>query len=66
MYCPAQRMLAYYFTKTLQGALFHKFREILMVRVSPYTMLKYITPYSIKDRVENIITGKNIPSKEIP
>jgi hypothetical protein len=30
VYCPTEEMLADYFTKPLQGALFHKFREVIM------------------------------------
>ena len=29
-YCPTLEMLADYFTKTLQGSLFHKFRDVIM------------------------------------
>ena len=53
-------MLADYFTKTLQGELFHNFRDIIMGRVSPLTLLEDIFSYTSKDRVE-----KQIPLKEI-
>ena len=64
MYCPTRLMLADYFMKTLQETLFHKFRYIIVVRVSIYTMLKEITSYSSKEHVENQITRKQIPSKK--
>ena len=54
-------MLADYFTKPLQGALFHQFRDIIMGRVSPFTLLEDTFSYTIKERV-----GKKILSKEIP
>ena len=41
-------MLAVYFTKPLQGELFHKFQDILMGRVSLYILLEDIVSYSIK------------------
>ena len=30
LYCPTKHMIVYYFTKTLQGYLFHGFREVIM------------------------------------
>ena len=39
VYCPTHLMLDDYFTKPLQGELFHKFRDIIMVRVSTLTLL---------------------------
>ena len=38
VYCPTNLMLADYFTKPLQGELLHKFKDIIMVRVSPFTL----------------------------
>ena len=35
MYCTTQLILEDYFTKTLKGSLFNKFRDIIIVRVSP-------------------------------
>ena len=61
MYCPTHLMLADYFTKPLTGALFHKLRDIIMERVSPYTLLEDIVSYSIKGGVV-----KHTPLKEIP
>ena len=43
MYYPRHLMLADYFTNPLQGALFFMFRDIIMGRVSPYTLLKDTT-----------------------
>ena len=54
-------MLADYFTIPLQGALFHKFREIIMGRVSPFTLKEDTFSYTIKESV-----GKQVPQKEIP
>ena len=43
MHYPRHLMLADYFTNPLQGALFFMFRDIIMGRVSPYTLLKDTT-----------------------
>ena len=61
VYCPSHLMLADYFTKTLQGEFFHKFRGIITGRVSTFTLIEYTFQYKRKERV-----GKNIPLKEIP
>ena len=61
MYYPTYLMLADYFTKPLQGALFHNFRDIIMGRVSPFTLLEDAFSYTSKERV-----GKHFLSKEIP
>ena len=53
-------MLDDYFTKPLQGALLHKFREIIMGRFSPFTILENTFSYTSKKLVE-----KQIPLKEI-
>ena len=66
MYFPTHLMLADYYTKPLQGALFHKSRYIIVGRVSPYKILKHISPYSSKELVENQIPGKQIPRNKIP
>ena len=54
-------MLADYFTKPLQGALLHKFRDISIVRVSTFTLLEDKVSYTSKACV-----AKHISSKEIP
>ena len=61
VYCPTHLMLADYFTKPLQGWLFHKSGYIIMVRVSPLTLLEHKFSYTSRERF-----GKHIPSKEIP
>ena len=48
-------MLADYFEKPLQGALFHKFRDIIRVRVSPFTLIEDTFSYTSKERVEKQI-----------
>ena len=48
------------FPKSLQGAFFHKFRDIIMGGVIPFTILEDTFPYKIKDSL-----GKLIPSKDI-
>ena len=40
-YCPKELMLADFFTKSLQGAVFHKFREVIM-RWKPISSLKKV------------------------
>ena len=61
MNCPTYLILADYFTKPLQEYLFHKFSNIIIEIFSPYTLLKDITSYSIKESVETKILGKQIP-----
>ena len=63
IYCPPHLMLAAYFTKPLQGALFHKFRDIFMAGVIPYTLLEDIVSYSSKEHFGKQITLKDILSK---
>ena len=63
---PTHLMLADSFTKPLQGDQFHKFRDIIMGRVSPYILLKDIYSYSSNKRVGYQIPGKQIPFKNIP
>ena len=50
-YCPTSIMLADFFTKPLQGALYHKFRDVLM-GYKPITTLEQKS-FEIKERVEN-------------
>ena len=52
MYCPSQLILTDYFTKPLQGSLFHKFKNIIMGILGLYILLKDIASYSSKERVE--------------
>ena len=61
MYCPTNIILADSFTNSLQGALFHKFSDIIMGRVGPFTLLEDTFFYKSKERV-----GKHISSKYIP
>ena len=65
MYCPTHLMLADYVTKPLQGGLFHKFSDIVMVRVITFRLIKDIASYSKHECVENQIPGKHIPLKYI-
>ena len=60
VYCPTHLMLAYYFTNMLHVSLFHKFRNIIMGRVTTFTLLEEIFSYTSNERF-----GKQIPSKEI-
>ena len=60
MYCPTHFLLADYFTKPLHGVLFHNFRDIIMRRVIPFTLLEDTFSYTSKDRV-----GQKIPSINI-
>ena len=49
-YCPTHHMLADYFTKPLQGSLFHKFRNVIM----GYNHINTLSlPTEIKERVGN-------------
>ena len=52
MYCPTSLMLADFFTKALQGKLFHFFRNIVMGYVSAHEVIA-INP-EMKERVENL------------
>jgi hypothetical protein len=50
VYCPTEEMLADYFTKPLQGRLFHKFREVIM-GWKHISSLKDPVPSPSKERV---------------
>ena len=50
VYCPTEAMLADFFTKPLQGALFRRLREVIMGRKHLRSLSEFITP---KERVEN-------------
>jgi hypothetical protein len=54
MYCPTESMLADYFTKPLQGALFRKLRRVIM-GMDPVSVLDGIdfSALSPKERVDN-------------
>ena len=56
-------MLADYFIKPLQGSLFCKLQDIIMGRVSPYTLLEDIDWYSSKECAGKQISVKDIPPK---
>ena len=59
-YCSTYHMLAYFFTKSLQSALFVKFRELIMAWKHIDTL--YIGPPSTKERVGNMyeVESRNI------
>ena len=61
VYCPTHIMLDYYLTKRLKEELLHKFSDIIMGRVCPFTLLVDTFSYTSKERV-----GKQIPLKDIP
>ena len=63
-YCPIELMLADYFTKPLTGALFHKFRNIIMGYVPITEILKEIELSSIKERVRDRVIEENEKNKE--
>ena len=50
-YCLTERMVADFFTKPLQGALFLKFRDIIM-RLKPVSSILINDYLSSKERVE--------------
>jgi hypothetical protein len=54
-YCPTENMLADYFTKPLQGALFIRFRAVLMGWQHVDTLKHVLSPP--KERVENSMSG---------
>ena len=56
VYCPTYLMLSDYFKHPLHGALIHKFRYIIMVRVVTFTLIEDTFSYTRKEHV-----GKNIP-----
>ena len=62
VYFPTHLMLAGYPKKPLQRSLLHKFREVIMVRVSTFKLIEYIFSYTIKESVGKQIPPKNIPS----
>ncbi len=49
-YCPTHAMLADYFTKPLQGALFRKFRDVIMGNRT-LDELEIDSVFSLKERV---------------
>ena len=51
MYCPTEKILADYLTKSLHGGQFKKFRDIIM----GYTPIEQSIPhdYLLKERVKN-------------
>ena len=51
-YCPTYMMLADFFTKPLQGKAFRVYRDVLM-GYKHISSLKVLTPYALKERVEN-------------
>ena len=55
-YCPTECMLADFFTKPLQGALFIKFREVVMGWKHVDTLKRVVLPPS-EERVENSADG---------
>jgi hypothetical protein len=54
VHCPTEEMLADYFTKALQGKLFHKFRAVIMGWVHISTLKSDPWPSSPKERVGNV------------
>ena len=62
-YCPTEQMLADFFTKPLNGALFQKFKKVLMGHATLSTLSS-----PIKERVENIIDNvtddENVPPED--
>ena len=56
-YCPTYQMLADYFTKPLQGRMFHAYRDVLM-GWKHISTLQSLTSLSMKERVE--ISGQNV------
>ena len=54
-------MLTDYLTKTLGWTLLHKFRDIIMVRVSNFALLEDTFSYTIKECVEKHTRSKYIP-----
>ena len=62
VYCPTYLVSADYFINPLQVSLLHKFRYIIMGRVSPFALLEDKFSYISKDHVEIQIPSKDIPS----
>ena len=69
-YCPTEFMIADYFTKPLQGRLFHALRDIIMGKESIFELMKQY--FQIKERIGNshvskdkIENEKNEKEKEI-
>ena len=59
VYCPTLEMLADYYTKALQGQLFHRFRDVLMGWKHINT-LKDTLPSSSKERVGDIDESETV------
>ena len=52
-YCPTEEMLADFYTKPLQGALFNKFRDVLLGHKPISTLQTHDVPTSCEERVGN-------------
>ena len=58
-YCHTDSMLADFYSKALQGKLFHKYREVLMGWKHIDTLLKNDVNSPSKERVENNMAGES-------
>ena len=70
LYCPTQNMLADFFTKPLQGSLFHRFRNVLMGFAHISTLQRTndnVSSPELKERVEilNEISNENNQNKVV-
>ena len=59
VYCPTNEMLADFYTKPLQGALFRKFRDVIMGLLHINTLKMPTTPTNQERVVNNMIMESN-------
>ena len=70
-YCPTSIMLADYFTKPLQGALFRKYWNVIMGRTHIDSLREVlisndqIKPFEIKERVEDVIISNDKENEKL-
>jgi hypothetical protein len=64
-YCPTEAMLADFFTKPLQGNLFHRLREVIMEQEHVNKLKEYVNKFPSQERVgsgkcedENLIKSR--------
>ena len=62
-YCPTEEMLADFYTKPLQGALFRKFRAVLLGE-QPVSSLKRTPSVTSEERVGEHVTTGQVPDQD--
>ena len=61
-YCPTEKMIADFFTKPLQGALFRKFRDIILGYKHISSLHNVHEDATFEERVGENVSGRNVKS----